>query len=98
MANNVSQAEVLVLDTAADNIVAAGTSVYVRKARLAGGTTASKATICEAGGSVAKISLAHVSDSSDEVYFNGKGLKLNGLKLIAISGTGSVLYLYSDAR
>lgn len=95
MANNTSQKGVLVLDTAADNIVAAGTPVKIAKARFVHPTAAGAVTVTDAGGTVAKLELAAVAGGADESNFLKKPFTLDGLKIIAISA-GGVLYLYSE--
>lgn len=94
MANDVSQKEVLVLDTAADNIIAAGNKVYIVKARFVHPTAAGGVTITDAGGTVAKLDLAAAAGASDSEFFEYRPLVLNGLKVMAIAA-GGVLYLYT---
>lgn len=95
MANNVSLPGVLVLDTAADNIVAAGIPVKIAKARFCHPTAAGGVTITDAGGTVAKLDLSAGAGASDQADFSQKKFTLNGLKILAIAA-GGVLYLYSE--
>lgn len=97
MANIVNQPHVLVLDTAADNIVAATIGVRIRKVRLSQGTAAAKATLCEAGGTVEKIALACLADESDTVEFYAAPLSLAGLKLLSIAGASAKVYVYTES-
>jgi hypothetical protein len=96
MANNVSLPHVLVLDTTADNIVAAAVGVRIRKLRLvspAGGN----AQITDAGGSVNKLNLAALANGSDTLDFYASPFNLNGLKLtISPSASTTVLYVYTE--
>lgn len=96
MANNVSLPEVLVLDTAADNIIAAGQKVYITKARFAHPTAAGGVTITDAGGTVAKLDLAAPAGGADTEFFSNRPLVLNGLRVLAIAA-GGVLYIYTAA-
>lgn len=96
MANDVSQPYVLVLDTAADNIVAAGTQVNVMKIRLVTAAAAATATLCKAGGTVGVIGLAAGAGFSDVIEFEQAPMKLAGLRLLALAGAGAVVYVYTE--
>jgi len=94
MANNVSQAGVLILDTAADNIVAAGIRVQIHKIRWQGGTTAAHvAEITDAGGSVVKWREVANAANYSAVDYCDPPLVLNGLKLTTLSS--GVLFIYT---
>lgn len=94
MANDLTRPGVIFLDTAADNIVAAGTPVLVHKARFVHPTAAGAATITDAGGATARIELATGAGGSDTIDFYSNPLKLSGLRLLALAAGGSV-YLYT---
>ncbi|MGE5768335.1 MAG: hypothetical protein ACM35H_14195 [Bacteroidota bacterium] len=94
MANDITRPGVIFLDTAADNILAAGVPVTVHKVRFVRPTAAGVATLTDAGGSAAKIELAAVAAGSDTVDFYGKPLVLNGLRALAIAAGGGV-YIYT---
>ena len=96
MANNITLKDVLVLDTAADNIIAAGVPVYIYKARFSHPTAAGGVTVTDAGGTVAKIDMAAAAGSADSEFFQNKPLVLNGLRVLAIAA-GGVLYIYTAA-
>jgi hypothetical protein len=98
MANNVSLAHVLVLDTTADNIVASTTPVRVRKVRLVNANAAAASVaITDAGGTTAKVPLAAGANSSDTLDFYAHPFLLLGLKLtITGGGAGTVVYVYSE--
>ncbi len=89
---------VIVVDTAADNIVAAGNPVKISKIRWEGATTvADSATVMEAGGStpfwegtVVGTPAGVVTDESD--FYSDRPLILNGLKVGAL--THGKLYIY----
>ncbi len=95
MANDVSQPYVLVLDTTADNIVAVGTPVKIRKARLVAAAAAAIAVINKAGGSVGVIRLAAPVGDADEVDFQTAPFTLDGLE-VTLTGAGAVLYIYTE--
>ena len=97
MANDLTRAGVIFLDTAADNIVAAGTPVHIMKARFVHPTAAGAATITDAGGATAKIELAAPAGGVDSIDFYGKPLILNGLRLLAIAAGGGV-YIYTGTH
>jgi hypothetical protein len=98
MANVVNQRGVLILDTAADNIVAAaaaGTSTNVKV--YAGkfiAIAAGQATITDAGGSQAKAEFSAIQNGSDLQRFDPP-LLLSGLRLLGITATDR-LYLYTN--
>lgn len=83
------------LDTAADNIVTAGSKVYIRKARFVHPTAAGAVTITDAGGTAIKLELQAGAGFSDYETFETRPLVLDGLKIIAIAA-GGALYLYPE--
>jgi hypothetical protein len=93
MANDLTRRGVIMLDTVADNIIAAGTPVHVWKARLTHPTAAGVADIGDAGGSVSLINLAAGAGGADAIEFYNKPFKLNGLRLIALAA-GAQVWLY----
>lgn len=84
------------LDTAADNIIATGNPVIIRKAVFLHPTAAGTATLTDAGGAAIKLELAAGAGFTDAETFDTKPLILNGLRLLAIAA-GGVVYLYTDA-
>lgn len=97
MANNTSQVGVLVLDTAADNIVASTVGVRVRKVKLvAGAAAAATATLCKAGGSVGVIGMAATTGATDTTEFYSAPYQMAGLQLLTISGAGATVYVYTE--
>ncbi len=84
------------LDTAADNIVAAGSKVQIKLARFVRPTAAGAVTITDAGGSAIKLELAAGAGFSDVQKFSTRPLILDGLKVIAIAA-GGALYLHTEA-
>ena len=97
MANDVTQKEVLVLDTAADSIIAAGSPVHIVTANFAHPTATGGVTVTDAGGTVAKLDISAPAGDSRSVSFPIRPLVLNGLKIIAIAA-GGVLYVYTGAK
>ena len=89
---------ILVIDTAADNIVAAGVPVKISQIRWVGSTTAAdSATVMEAGGSVPSWESGPTTAGSlgftDESEFDSDNpMILNGLKVGAL--THGKLYIY----
>lgn len=96
MANDVSQSNVLVLDTAADNIVAATIGVRIRKVRIVAAAANVSATLCKAGGTVGVINVAAVIGASDTIEFYSAPLQLAGLRLLSIAGAGAIVYVYTE--
>lgn len=95
MANVTTLPNVLVLDTAADNIVAAATKVKVKMVTFAGPTAAGKAEITDAGGTVSKITLAAGASGDAQRRFES-AFTLNGLRLLSVAA-GAVVHVYVDA-
>jgi hypothetical protein len=95
--NVTNQRGVLILDTAADNIVAAGgatlnpnVKIYAAKfIAIVGG----QATITDAGSSQARAEFSAITNGADFQIFNPP-LLLNGLRLLAITATDR-LYVYT---
>ncbi len=93
MANDLTRRGVIMLDTVADNIVAAGTKVQIIKARFVHPTAAGVADIGDAGG-VSLINLAAPAAGADCIEFYDKPFTLNGLRLIACAA-GAQVWLYT---
>jgi ABC-type Fe3+-siderophore transport system permease subunit len=96
MANITNLPHVLVLDTAADNIVASTVGVRVRKVRIVAAAAAVAATLTDAGGTVGKIGLIAAIGATDTAEFFAAPLVLNGLQLLALSGAGALVYVYTE--
>jgi hypothetical protein len=88
MSNIVNQKGVIILDTAADNIVAAGIPVRIAKIRFKATASGNVATITDAGGSVAK--WEEISTATGV-----QTLVLDGLRLLSITGASSLVYVYT---
>jgi ABC-type Fe3+-siderophore transport system permease subunit len=96
MANIVNLPNVLVLDTAADNIIAATVGVRIRKIRIVAAAAAVAATLTDAGGTVGKIGLIAPIGGTDTAAFFAAPFVLNGLQLLALSGAGALVYVYTE--
>lgn len=83
-------------DGSAD-LIAAGSTVYIRKARLVAPTAAGSVELCEAGGTVGSVKLAAVAAGTDTVEFYNKPFRLNGLKTLTAVPAGAVLHIYTEA-
>lgn len=94
MANDITRRGVIVLDTVADSIFAAGIPVTVHKVRFVHPTAAGEATLGDAGG-VGLINLAAVAGGADNIDFPNKPFVLNGLRLLSIAA-GAQVWIYTS--
>ena len=91
MANDLTLPGRLVLDTAA--VVSATNTFVIRKMVLVAVDAEAAASFEDGNGDVIT-SLAAPAGSSDEIDFNNNTLRVTGLELASISGTGAVAYVY----
>jgi len=98
MPNITDQKGVLILDTAADNIVPSNIIVKIKKIRMVGATAAGQMRLTDAGNSQSKVAAWSGSAApffTDDADFAQDFVILRGLRLLDNAPAGALLYVYT---